>query len=158
MIGNLQVYFDTQTDEMVAGLRRLVEMESPSRDKAKMDALGAVMAQELRELGATVTVDEQPEMGDHIIGRWPGPATRQQHLILCHLDTVWPLGTLAERPVRVKDGRFYGPGSYDMKAGVVIALAALRSLWKEGRVEEKTVVQAVKDFGIDPDKRNPLRD
>jgi glutamate carboxypeptidase len=124
----LRHYFDTQTDDMVAALRRLVEIESPSRDKAAVDALGAVMAQEAQALGATVTLDKQSEYGDHVIARWDGMADKQQLLILCHMDTVWALGTLAERPARIENGRFYGPGGYDMKGGVVIALTALRGL------------------------------
>ncbi len=124
----LRRYFVTQTDDMVAALRRLVEIESPSRDKAAVDALGAVMAQEAQALGATVTLDKQSEYGDHVIARWDGTADKQQLLILCHMDTVWALGTLAERPARIENGRFYGPGGYDMKGGVVIALTALRGL------------------------------
>jgi glutamate carboxypeptidase len=53
-------------------------------------------------------------------------------MLLGHLDTVWPLGTLAARPVRIEDGRLYGPGCYDMKAGLVVALFALRALHAQG--------------------------
>ena len=125
---DLRTYFDAREQDMVAELRRLVEIESPSRDKAAVDALGAVIAESARALGATVTLNEQTERGDHVVARWGEPMSSKQALILCHMDTVWSLGTLAERPPRVEDGRFYGPGSYDMKAGIVIALAALRGL------------------------------
>lgn len=127
-MNNLRSYFDGQTRTMVAELKQLVEMESPTRDKAAVDALGAVIAEKTRKLGATVTLDRQTKRGDHVVARWEGSAARRQLLILCHLDTVWSLGTLAEQPLRVKDGRLYGPGSYDMKAGVVIACAALQGL------------------------------
>jgi glutamate carboxypeptidase len=125
---NLRDFFGARTGEMVAELERLVEIESPTRDKPAVDALGAVLAEEAGALGATVTLDEQTQRGDHVIARWDGAPARKQFLILCHMDTVWPLGTLAERPLRTEHGRIYGPGSYDMKGGIVITLAALRGL------------------------------
>jgi glutamate carboxypeptidase len=63
-----------------------------------------------------------------VLGEWDAPNLGKPILILCHMDTVYPLGTLAERPPRVENGRFYAPGSLDMKSGIVIALAALRGL------------------------------
>ena len=47
---------------------------------------------------------------------------------MAHMDTVWPVGTLATMPVRIEDGFFWGPGSLDMKAGIVIAIEALRGI------------------------------
>ncbi len=138
-MSDLRAYFDAHTQDMVDGLRRLVEIESPSRDKGAVDALGAVVAQGSEELGAAVTWDRQAERGDHLLARWGEATEGDPFLILCHLDTVWPLGTLAERPVRIEDGRLYGPGSYDMKAGVVIALAALRGLRALGRWPQRPI-------------------
>lgn len=138
-IQDLRAHFEGRQGEMVDDLRRLVEIESPSRDKAAVDVLGAVVAAEAHELGATVTQDRQAERGDHVVAHWEGPPERRQFLILCHLDTVWPRGTLAERPARIENGHFYGPGSYDMKAGVVITLAALRGLRALGRWPERPI-------------------
>lgn len=121
-------WFQARTAAMVAELQALVQIESPTRDRAAVDALGAVVAEQARALGATVTVEQRSERGDHLVAHWNGAATGRQILLLCHMDTVWPLGTLAEQPVRIVDGRFYGPGSYDMKAGIVIALTAVRGL------------------------------
>jgi len=136
---NLRDFFDARTDEMVAELKRLVEIESPTRDKTAVDALGDVLAEETRALGAMVRLDEQAQRGDHVIARWAGAPARKQVLILCHMDTVWPPGTLAERPPRTEQGRLYGPGSYDMKGGIVITLTALRGLRTLGLWPERPI-------------------
>jgi glutamate carboxypeptidase len=117
-------------DDMVALLIQLVEMESPSDDKASLDRLAAFLTGELGELGAAVEVLPQAEAGDHVRAQWgdgPGGA-----LLLCHTDTVWDLGTVAERPVRVAGDKLYGPGAFDMKGGIVNALWAMRALRELG--------------------------
>ena len=68
----------------------------------------------------------RPSAGDIVRARW-GDGDGGI-LLLCHMDTVWDLGTLAERPVRIEDGRLYGPGAFDMKGGIVNALWAMRAL------------------------------
>ncbi|MCS6910924.1 MAG: M20/M25/M40 family metallo-hydrolase, partial [Anaerolineales bacterium] len=119
--------FAQHTGEMVEMLKQFIEIESPSTDKAAVDRLGAVIAGELRKLGAVVTVDEQTAVGNNLYGRW-GATGRDGLLLLCHLDTVYDLGTLARQPVREADGKLYGPGAVDMKASFVLALTALRLL------------------------------
>ena len=113
-------------DDMVALLAQLVEMESPSDDKPSLDRLGAFLADHLSALGAQVEVLHQVEAGNHVCARWD--SGQGGALLLCHMDTVWDLGTVAQRPVRVEDGRLYGPGAFDMKGGIVNALWAMRSL------------------------------
>ena len=88
--------FEARTGEIVTLLQQLAEIESPSTDKAAVDRLGAFVAQGLRRLGAGVVVDPQAAVGDNIYGRWG--AGRDGVLLLCHLDTVHELGSLA-RPV-----------------------------------------------------------
>ncbi|MCX6029808.1 MAG: M20 family metallopeptidase [Chloroflexi bacterium] len=122
--------FVQQTPAIVGLIRRLAEIESPSTDKAAVDRVGAVVAEELRRLGAAVAVDKQMTAGNNVVGRWG--AGSGGILLLCHMDTVWEVGTLARRPVRVEDGRLYGPGVYDMKAGIALALTALRMLRERG--------------------------
>ncbi len=119
--------FAQHTGEMVELLKQFIAIESPSTDKAAVDRLGAVIAAELRHLGATVTVDAQRAVGDHLYGRW-GATGRGGFLLLCHLDTVYDLGTLARQPIREADGKLYGPGAIDMKASFVLALTALKLL------------------------------
>jgi glutamate carboxypeptidase len=112
--------------EMVNLLTRLVGLESPTDHKPSLDRLGAFLAEELRGLGAKVEMLSQTQAGDHVLARWgegEGGA-----LMLCHMDTVWDLGTVAGRPVRTEDGKLYGPGAEDMKGGIVIALWAILAL------------------------------
>jgi len=113
-------------DDLVALIKRLVEIESPSTNKAAVDRVGVVVAEELRRLGARVTIDEQTTTGNHVIGNWGvGP---EGILVMCHMDTVYDLGTLAHQPCYEKDGKLLGPGVVDMKASIAMALTALATL------------------------------
>ncbi len=120
--------FQSRQDSILSLLRELVEIESPSDDKAAVDRLARRVAELMRQAGAAVEVFPQANAGDIVLGRWAGAPGHQPILLLCHMDTVWPLGTLAARPPRLEDGRYYGPGAYDMKGGLAIALAALGGL------------------------------
>ena len=122
-------YFNQQTQSMVADLTRLVEIESPSHDKTAVDQVSRLVAEWMQAVGAQVEIHPQPNTGNCVLGRWDGADGRARPItLLAHMDTVWPLGTLAERPVRLENGKLYGPGALDMKAGIVIALEALRGL------------------------------
>src|SRR5258706_9221793 len=90
--------FAARNDDLVALIRRLVEIESPTTDKAGVDRVGRLMAAELQRLGAQVSLDEQPITGNHVIGRWGDAASDRGVLVLCHMDTVYDLGTLARQP------------------------------------------------------------
>src|SRR5579864_9619325 len=105
-------------------LGQFVRAESPSFDKAAVDGFGRVVAAEWRRRGARVTLLRQRDRGDHLRAEWnpPGNRARGQILVLGHLDTVYGLGTLARMPFRVSRGRAHGPGAFDMKGGLVIAL------------------------------------
>ncbi|MDE2859399.1 MAG: M20 family metallopeptidase [Chloroflexota bacterium] len=119
-------YLREHVDDMLADLIKLIDLESPTLHKASVDALGAVLADELRGLGAAVEVIPKAEVGDILRARWnAGPGGL---VILSHMDTVWAVGTVAERPTRVEGNRVYGVGAMDMKGGIVIALWALRAL------------------------------
>jgi glutamate carboxypeptidase len=127
MIRELHRYLLAHLDEMRADLRHLVEIESPSDDPAALHRCVAFVADKARTLTAgRVRVIEQPA-GPHldiVVGRTDAPEV----LILAHLDTVWPVGTLVARPYS-DDGRIArGPGVFDMKAGLVQGLWAIRAL------------------------------
>ncbi|HCW51178.1 MAG TPA: hypothetical protein DGR79_03800 [Clostridiales bacterium] len=109
--------------------------------------------------GGGTAAPEPPTAAAHLLVRFPsvlrsgeprsaagGPGPEpdgRQVLLLGHIDTVWPVGTLAERPFRVEDGKAYGPGAYDMKAGLVVALWALRALAACGRRPPRPVTLLV---------------
>jgi glutamate carboxypeptidase len=112
--------------EIIRTIETLVGLESPSTDKAAVDRCGAALAGMLRDAGARVDVLAQPSRGDHLIARLPG--TGQPVMLLGHFDTVWPLGTLDRMPLRRDGDRLHGPGTFDMKAGIALALAAIRAL------------------------------
>jgi glutamate carboxypeptidase len=118
-----------QSDWIEARLRDLVQIESPSDNKAAVDAAMAFVARLAELLGGRVKRHRQKRFGDVLEVRF-GPARSRLKpvLLIGHLDTVWPMGTLRAMPWRERDGRFFGPGVLDMKAGVVMALAAVRVL------------------------------
>jgi glutamate carboxypeptidase len=110
-------------------LRALVETESPTEDKAAVDSCVALTEGFCLELGGKIRRHRQKKCGDLLEARF-GPASRSRNpiILLGHLDTVWPLGSLRTMPFSVKDGRAFGPGVFDMKAGVTMALTALEIL------------------------------
>src|SRR5579863_8159227 len=128
--------------EMVRLLGRFVRCESPSYDKAAVDRFAAMVAREWRRRGAKVKILRQRLRGNHLRIEWPQASGRSdgQVLVLGHLDTVYPIGTLAKMPVRVRGGRAWGPGTFDMKGGLVLALGAVDALQAVGVRPRKRVV------------------
>jgi glutamate carboxypeptidase len=113
--------------------RKLVQAESPSDSKSAVDACVALAAAHLRQLGGRIKLHRQLHHGNVLEARFGPRPTRaiesaKPILLLGHLDTVWPLGTLQSMPCRVREGRLWGPGTLDMKAGVAMACAALELL------------------------------
>lgn len=125
-------------------LRRLVETESPSHEKATVDRVGAIVAEEARRLGAQVEIIRNQQTGDHILARFdPAAASLPSSvpiLLLCHMDTVFPLDTIQQFPYREADGKISGPGTLDMKAGIVIAIAALEEAQQSGLTRPVTLL------------------
>ncbi len=124
-------------EDPLVTLRELVEIESFSEDKAGVDELGRYVGARLRGLGATVEFRRQEDVGDHLVARLGDG--RSQVLVLGHLDTIWPPGTLRTSPFRVERGRAYGPGIFDMKSGIAMAIHALKSLAQSGRLRNRRV-------------------
>lgn len=121
-------------------LRAYVELESPTGDVARATQMAELLARDLEQAGAVVERLSAPDWGEHLDARIEGrEADLPAVVLLGHLDTVHPVGTLAERPFRVVDGRAEGPGSFDMKAGLAVIVEALRRLAAAGRRPRRPV-------------------
>ncbi len=107
-------------------IETLVGLESPSTDKAAVDRCGAELTSRLEALGAEVARIDGGPRGDHVRADFAGSAARV--LLLGHFDTVWPVGQLDRMPLREEGGRLHGPGIFDMKAGIGVAMLAVRAL------------------------------
>ena len=122
--------------EMLSLLRKMVELESPSDDKAAVDRMGAFLGEAFERLGGKITFYPEKEAGNHLKAEFAGGASDRASgrpvLLLGHFDTVWPMGTLAKMPFHMHDGRAFGPGVYDMKAGIAMMIFALRALKESG--------------------------
>jgi glutamate carboxypeptidase len=126
----IEAYLGASQEDIAARVlervRRYVAYETPSHHAHALNALAAVIADELRELGASVELIDAPGSGSNIIARFAGATPSNKPLVLlAHMDTVHELGTLAARPFRTDGERAWGPGIYDMKSGVALLIEAL---------------------------------
>ena len=123
---------------VIERMRRYVEMESPSRSVGHIRALAGTIAADLRALGADIEVVDAPEYGAHVVARI---GSGSDHLVvLSHMDTVHPIGTLATQPFRITADRVEGPGTYDMKAGIATAVEALLLIQRRGKRPSRPIV------------------
>jgi glutamate carboxypeptidase len=128
--------------EMLAVLRRFVTVESPSLEKTAVDRCCGVIVKEWRKHGVRIERISQKYRGDHLLMACAPqkPHSPGQLFVLGHYDTVYATGTLANMPFRISGGKAYGPGTFDMKAGIVQALFALRALQEVHRLPKKRIV------------------
>jgi len=122
-------------------IQTLVRAESPSDDKAAVDACGALVTARVVAAGGRVKLHRQRIFGDVIEARF-GPRRKGNRpvLLLGHIDTVWPVGTLKAMPCRMGEGRLWGPGTLDMKAGVAMALTAIEMLAEADLLDGEVVL------------------
>lgn len=131
-------HFSVRAERMLDELGTLVRAESPSRDAGAIRAVAGSLARDFGEAGAHVElVDEHPH-GPNLVVRYGERGAPV--MLLGHMDTVWPKGTLERLPWRVEGGRAYGPGVFDMKAGCLVALETVRALAAHGERPPVTVV------------------
>ncbi len=123
-------YLRKRLPEMLETLRELTLLESPSLEKEPTDRCCEFLAEKWLRHGTIAQIVRQKHRGDHLRVVWKPPAgqAKSQFLVLGHYDTVYPIGTLAAMPFRVSAGKAYGPGTFDMKAGIVQALFALEAI------------------------------
>jgi glutamate carboxypeptidase len=110
--------------QIVRLARDLVAEESPSTDRAALERCGSVLASRLLDAGASIERIDGGPTAAHILAQWRGGGPRV--LLVGHFDTVWPVGQLARMPLAEKDGKLFGPGVLDMKAGLAIGITAAR--------------------------------
>lgn len=130
--------FAARADRMLDEVRRLVLLESPSRDTDGIRSVAMHISLALGETGASVSIVEEHSNGPNVVARF-GTGARPV-LLVGHLDTVWARGTLETMPWRVDGERAFGPGVLDMKAGLVIVLEALRGLARHSLTTPITVM------------------
>ena len=145
-------YFESRRDLIVETIRQMVEMESPSDNKQAVDKLGRWLASKFEALGGHSKFHRATEFGDHLQVDFPGRDRRKPVLLLGHIDTVYPLGTLASMPCRISDGRLFGPGALDMKSGIAFMLSAIDSLRdQDGSLPRAVSVLLVSDEEVGSD-------
>jgi glutamate carboxypeptidase len=156
-------YFRQQQAAILDTIEQLVTLESPSDVKAAVDRVSTVLASRFGELGGKVTVHKAEKFGNHLQVSFAGKERphlsqearemghpRKPILLLGHMDTVYPVGTIAKMPFRVSKGRIWGPGVFDMKSGIALALHVIEALlqWNDGMLTRPTTVLLVSDEEI----------
>lgn len=145
-------YFEERREAIVETIRQMVEIESPTDNKAAVDRFSRWLAQKFEAMGGHSKFHRAVEFGDHLQVDFAGRDRRKPVLLLGHLDTVYPMGTLASMPAQVRDGRVWGPGSLDMKSGIAFMLFAVNSLRNgDGIMPRPLTVLLVSDEEIGSD-------
>ena len=129
--------FSERKPAMMKLLQEMVETESPSYDKEAVDKMGSIVIRETKKLGAEIEIVHLKEFGDNIIARWG--EGEDGILLIGHMDTVFPLGTLEMQPFYEKYGKVFGPGTLDMKSGLVIMLTAVAELQERGEMPNRPI-------------------
>lgn len=140
-------YFRQQNTALLDTIEQLVTLESPSDVKAAVDRVSTVLASRFAELGGKVTIHKAEKFGNHLQVDFSSRSDRQPVLLLGHMDTVYPVGTISKMPFRVSKGRIWGPGVFDMKAGIALALHVIEALlrWNDGAPPRSTTLLLVSD-------------
>lgn len=138
-MSDLLNFFYERNDDMLTLLKRLAEFESPTHSKPHVDALGEYLAGICTGLGGEVTVYPRDTAGNVILAKWNADAPGKPIMVLMHMDTVWPVGTIHSMPLREEGSLLYGPGVVDMKGGITVALEAMRGLRDRGEIPNRPI-------------------
>jgi glutamate carboxypeptidase len=151
-------FFTERKDAITETIRQLVEIESPSDNKPAVDQLGALLAGRFEKIGGHAKFHRVADFGDHLQVDFPGPRNGKPVLLLGHIDTVYPMGTLATMPCRIADGRLWGPGALDMKSGIALILHAIEALraWHNDSLPRPVTVLLVSDEEVGSDSSRPI--
>lgn len=124
-------YFRSRQGEMISLLKELVQRESPTSDKKAVDACSSFLVEKFKKIGARITRFPQKKIGDLHLVEFPARRDKRREdelLVLTHIDTVWPVGKIQRMPFYVAGNKVFGPGALDMKASLVLAFYALKTL------------------------------
>jgi glutamate carboxypeptidase len=157
-VGSILFEARSRQKQIVALIRELVECESPSYDAAAVNRFVDLLG-DVAPSFAKVKTFRGGKFGRHVLFDFdlPGKQKRGQILALGHSDTVWPPGTLATMPFRQKDGRLWGPGVLDMKAGIAFFLYAMRILRDlDMPVANRVLLQINSDEEVGSESSRPL--
>jgi glutamate carboxypeptidase len=143
-------YFEERRQAITETIRRLVEIESPSDNKQAVDRLGSLLAGRFEALGGHAKFHRSVEFGDHLQVDFSGKNSGKPVFLLGHLDTVYPMGTLAAMPCRISGQKLFGPGSFDIKSGIAIMLHAIEALrtWHSDQLPRPVNILLVSDEEI----------
>lgn len=135
----LITFYEARLANIVGLITDLANYETPTANKAAVDALGGFVRQKLETLGAQITRFPRESVGDIWLAKWNAQAAGKPILFLMHLDTVWGLGTLVDRPVHVEGDRLIGPGTWDMKGSIGVVLSVLEGLQARGEFPNRPI-------------------
>jgi glutamate carboxypeptidase len=137
---DLLPYFKDRSTDLIEKLKVLVEYETPTRDKTLVDKLGQHLHSVLDTMHAEIDVFPREAVGDIRLAKWNASSDAPPIMMVGHLDTVWPEGTLAESiPIKITESHFHGPGALDMKAGVMLAIEAVRALQERDEMPDRPI-------------------
>jgi|SRR5690242_2731628 len=140
-------YATERQADVVALIRQFVECESPSDEPAAVGRFADLLIEATRDIAAATQMSAA-NYGPHVRLEFEMPGRRSggQILMLGHADTVWPLGTISGMPFKEENGRLWGPGVLDMKAGLAFAIYAARALRElDLPIERRLVLLCVSD-------------
>jgi len=120
-------YCEERKNQMVQFTREMVEIESPSDNKPAVDRVSALIASRFERMGGRIRFHRTANFGDHLQVDFESSRREKPVLLLGHYDTVYPLGTLKHMPCRLEKSHLYGPGVYDMKAGIALMVTAIEA-------------------------------
>ena len=132
-------YLRRNLEPMLELIEKLVNIDSGSTCKTGVDKIGEILIDEYKQLDLSIEIKENEEFGNNIVIKHKD-ALKPEILLIAHMDTVFPIGTAAERPFTIKDGLAFGPGVADMKASQVTLLYAMKYLYEKNDAALKNVI------------------
>lgn len=139
----LREWVQGHRDELLEQLRLLTNLDAPTGDPEALEMCAQVVYDMMAQLGANVRRVPSPT-GTHLEGTLTVDE-RPPVILLCHYDTVWPRGTVAARPMEIREDQVVGPGVYDMRGGLVACLGAVQALQQTGGLTRSVTILVTAD-------------